>query len=249
MGFAPAGAARPENGEHKSMTAFKEMPAAQDNPARYFKAGEILVESFDSFEINKPKMPQSYSVAADPLLYLRLIPCEPITKISRATACDIMRNMKPLRVGKSYSDPNEYGAISYAHHSDKVTAATQLFMTGELWGFNSSLLDAGAIVLSSRYGGQVQSITSVLESGLRHYIDVARDRLGVKAPVIVEAGAAPVRGYLMRERETDAYPRLVRTNTIQHRKTLPDFSDGAIDKMLADIIAAFYDAAGEHPPK
>jgi hypothetical protein len=229
------------------MAMFKETPSATDDRARYFQSNEILSER----DLGDEK--KSYWVAAVPLLYLRVIPQAPTKLLSRVDAYDILLQsaLKPLCTYNGHSTGrNAYGAISLSCDGRQIPSATQLFRNRELWGFDAVILEGKQRLVDGEELPVIPSFRyeQVLTSALYHYVKVARDSLGISAPVTVEAGASPIPGYHMSMGGMFGMPGPVHDDAVFHRATLSEFTAEAIDGVLLGIFEEFFDAVGERRP-
>jgi hypothetical protein len=213
------------------------------NSAKYFDYGEALAERKYSGGVLR--------VAYDsgPLLYLRVIPGSQVKPLKRNEAKDIAFGIKiePLnnKVGKGASwDLNSYGAITFTYpdfsENGKVFTTSQIFLNREIWGLDTVLLH-GSKSIPIRY------VEEVFEYALRHYLYVAEHLLQLRPPIVVEAGAAEVRGSRM-ILDNNYFRQLVHDNEIKSRHVLNNFEKQTVDAILLAIFEDFFDAAGEKRP-
>lgn len=233
--------------------SFTEVPPRNNDPARYFEAGEVLANPGG----RRNGKPKAYTAAETPILYLRIVPTKPTQPLKRAEALDLVRpNLNPFyydRSGSSF-EANAYGAIAFDAIYDKgqIIAATQLFFNREIWAFNTITLSPD--IATSRQGTLVFYTLSVEQTFaimLREYLKVMNNKLGVPLPYRVEGGASGLKDYAILmptnyyEREWGPFHQ----GHVAWSGILATLDAGAIDAVLLNIFEAFFDAAGKVRPK
>ncbi|NGX58594.1 MAG: hypothetical protein K940chlam3_01501 [Chlamydiae bacterium] len=211
----------------------------QGNPAQYSKESEILAELSDN----------QITYRAVPILYLRAIPTI-VTKPLRGDQIkDIIFGIKikPLRQsgfdGASW-DRNAYGGITYSFAGQDLFTTSQIFPNREIWGLDTTLLAREKTIPSF-------SFEELFESGLKHYLEVAKGRLRLKLPLIIEAGAVGVKGFKMEMGNAFRPDYLwgpIHQSEIRSRHMLMRWSVKDVNQLLLDIFKDFFGAVGERRP-
>lgn len=185
-----------------------------------------------------------------PLLYLRVIPIRYMPPLRRAEIKDIVYgiNLHPLAsVGDgSCWELNRYGGITFSYscaESSPRYTSSQVFPNREIWGVDGTII-RGRVV-------PIVAVEECLETGLKHYLQVARERLGLKCPLVIEAGAVVVSGYrlLARSEPFETAPRPISAEDIRCRQTLRSFEETAVDRVLLTVFEEFFDAVAERRPE
>ncbi len=232
--------------ENRPSVTHEEIPF-RSNVAQYFEDGEVL----DEREGQSRGFQLVYQ--SGPLLYLRIIPTRVMPQLRGTDITDIVYgiNLKPLaqHVGDGACwGRNRYGGITYSftHVADAghILTSSQIFHNREIWG-----IDATFIYASKRCFSSV-AFEQKLDTGLRHYLHVARERLNLGSPLVVEAGAVGVEGFRM-VMPSDNLPSLwgpVYAPEVKSRQILRSFEDSEINRVLLKIFEDFFDAVGEHRP-
>ncbi len=210
------------------------------NPTQYFSDGEILFEGrYFSVEYDPD----------DPRLYLRIIPKQTMPKLREKEIKDIVYGINIQPLAQAISDgaswaTNNYGGMtfSYVRTDDQkyLFTSSQIFLNREIWGLDATLFSPDPFI-------PIISLEEELESSLKHYIEVGRERLGLRPPLFVEAGATKMKGRLLMI-NNQPQGSSVRTEIIQTRKTLRSFEEPEIDRVLLAIFEDFFDAAAESRP-
>ncbi len=117
-------------------------------------------------------------------------------RLREAEIADLIHGIKilPLRsqMWDGFSqERNEYGGMTFSHtveNGGTLLTSTQLFRNRELWGIDSTLLMTERKIIPSI------TYEEVLTLGVKNYLAYAKEQLGYEFPIIVEAGAAGVKG-------------------------------------------------------
>ena len=235
--------------------SFTEAPHRNNDPARYFEAGEVLANRGG----RRNGKPEVYTVAETPILYLRIVPTKLTQPLKRAEALELVRqgpNLNPFyyeRSGSSF-EANAYGAIAFDAIYDKreIIAAAQLFLNREIWAFNTITLSP--VIATSNQGTLVFYTLSVEQTFaimLREYLKVMNNKLGVPPPYRVEGGAVGIKDYaiVMPPNYYDREWGPFHQGRTAWSGILATLDAGAIDTVLLNIFEAFFDAAGKVRPK
>ena len=229
----------------RSQSSTHEEVASTSNRAQYFEAGQVLDERQVAGSVLK------LTYWDDPLLYLRVIPTSTVPPLRWVDIKDIVYgiNLKPLAQylpeGSCWGR-NSFGGITYSFNPrfepERILTSSQIFHNREIWGIDASLMDK-----RNRYI-PIMECEEELENGLRHYIEVARDRLNLRCPLIVEAGAARVQGFKM-VTDNKAFGDPIYTSEIRSRQTFSSFQGSEVNRLLLAIFEDFFDAVGKRRPQ
>jgi hypothetical protein len=150
----------------------------------------------------------SFTVPNGAKAYLRLYPSVVVAPIdSQLEARNLANqgNLWPLgRVSGCGFDRNIFGAIAFEHPDDgKVFHFTQLFLSREIWGVDSRVLNADHIRMQQQLGLQDDSkryipngyIGEYFVKALLNYMAFARMHLQLSPPLRIEAGLTGIKGY------------------------------------------------------
>lgn len=227
---------------------YREVPPFRSNPAIFLQPGSKLVHrqglTFDE--------EQNLTVPSGALLYLRVMPNMQMSLLKRVEARRLVQELRPLYPGTSGSsiDLNEQGAISFeANFDDKVIlTGVQLFLQREIWGFDSVLLRRRE---GRKSGVPTQAVEEAFRRALPHYLNFSVDKLGLTLPLVIEAGAYPVKGHIlfMPPKYFDQQWGPIQQDHIRWRGEISSTSNGAMDVVLLEIFEAFFDAGGVSRPK
>ncbi|MBI5745978.1 MAG: hypothetical protein HZA13_03140 [Nitrospirae bacterium] len=232
--------------ENRPSATHEEIPF-RSNVAQYFDDGEVL----DEREGTNGSI--QLSCKPGPLLYLRIIPMRVMQRLRESDIKDLVYgiNLQPLAAhvgGGACWGRNRYGGITYSftHEADvgHILTSSQVFHNREIWGLDATLFDKSNRCIRS------MEFEKKLDAGFRHYLKVARERLDLGSPLVVEAGAVRVEGFRM-AMGIDYVPSLwapVHKKEIISRQKLGSFEDSEINRVLLAIFEDFFDAAGERRP-
>jgi hypothetical protein len=226
-----------------STNAHKEVPS-KTTSAQYFDEGEVLINS-EMRDIGR--VPLGYG--SDRLLYLRVIPTVAMPELREADIADLVFGIKvsPLNsfCGKgACHGRNQYGGLTYSFTLEgetRLLTSTQVFRNREIWGIDAFLLEHGQLIYA-------QNTEETLHTGLHHYIAFAKEYLAYAPPLIVEAGAAGVRGMAMLEGEFGRVRGTLTRPEIKSRYQLNRLDDESINAVLLSVFEDFFDAAGLRRP-
>lgn len=217
--------------------------------AAYFRANEALAILGEERDGDKTE----YSYPDGRGFYLRLIPTaprdRPFTKGDLFTAIQHGGLFAMWRNPSGLYKPNGYGAIVVEPESvnrPTITASTQVFPNGELWGFVRRLLTVGAE--HRQIGGK--AFEEIYRQTLRRYVDFMENLLGIQPPYTVEAGAVGIKGFSI---VTDANGLETygpfHDDTFKVRLLLNAAKQQALDAALLRIFEEFFGATGYPRPK
>lgn len=224
-----------------SANGHEEIPC-QSTVAQYFADDDLLVEDVDGLGT-----PLVYP--ASPLLYLRVIPRHAMPDLRSRDLVDLVRgiNISPLRLrtggGASWAR-NRHGGITYSFlpmpDGELAFTSTQVFPSREIWGLDATLFR------HQKEWIREDLLEEVLEEALNHYLEVGRERLGLNAPLEVEAGAAHVKGLRMVVGDLGRpLGGPIYQEEIQSRHTLGSFDRKDVNLVLLAIFEDLFDAVGE----
>lgn len=230
-------------------SAFVEAVPRSGDPGRYYEAGETLAERSGHLK----SKPTTYSVAETALLYLRIVPTKPTQALKRLEAVEMVRQgpnqLNPFdyhQNGASF-EPNTYGAIAFDadYENGEIISAAQLFLTREIWAFNTRLVHPDRVGKHSRRQGiPTQAVEQTFAIALRKYLQIMHAKLGVPLPYRIEAGATGVKGRVIfmpsNYFETEWGP--IQDDHVAWSGTLSSIDAAAVDYVLLQIFEAFFDA-------
>jgi hypothetical protein len=186
-------------------------------------------------------------------LYVRVMPASQTDPFSVMEAADLIHrhNVGPLRLigrGDYSHGRNRYGGIVYTHipEDSLVVSSTQLFRSKEIWGVDWWTLrnrrDDGAPYIPG------EAYEKVLASGLNRFLEFAQKQLGLKAPLVVEAGGAGLQGYYMAVEQHD-YIGPIHDDVVYVREKLMDCSTDDVNQFLLALFRKFFDACAAKRPE
>lgn len=188
------------------------------DPSTFIKPGETF---YDTSFLARAGSKISFSDGAR--IFLRLIPSKTVFKIPTGKdAEDIIRRetLIPLGLVSSWSyGRNEYGAFSHHTEENVIYNFTQLFLNGELWGIDATLLNRE---WQSRFMGDqngiilFDEIEKILFPTLNHYLKFSRNVLKSPTPLKLITGLTGIKGYRM---PPDIY-RLNQNTTVVNDKII-----------------------------
>jgi hypothetical protein len=234
--------------EDRRQTPF---PEAQSAPsaATFFAHNEVLAAAGYPGE-------QEFRFEADKGAYLRLFPAHSSSPVGLALMNKLFEARKPCPMSMTVGGVpgrNKYGPIIFDFEGKTtITALTQGFVPGELWGVNSKIIQ-----IHGRKNSRTQkvTITSTLPMisfeklyvrVLNNYLNTATE-LGLPPPYTVVLGISGLADtYLTApggELGNGQFFGPVMTDSIERRYTLTEVSDAAIADLLRRYFAAIYDLA------
>lgn len=168
------------------------------NPSTFLQPGETF-SPFNRFGQIKGKI----ELPTVSRLFLRLVPSEPISTIrTKKEVLDLVqkgvRPMVGVDAGGWFPGYNQYGGFVCSEEDGKVSALTQLFMTGELWGINARLIEKSSLVEyyhTDFAPFPIRFVEEAFACTLTNYLKFATDTLHLSPPFRLIAGATDVRGY------------------------------------------------------
>jgi hypothetical protein len=219
-------------------------------PAFFFKPGETLAQ-FGHYQSER----EDYSFAASAAAYLRLFPTGAREDIGRAKLwpfCEQRRVPMMSRVHGGLPAQNAYGSIIINPIARSgISALTQAFPTGELWGITSECFgnftprglfeDSGPLDVVAMMDFEV-----IFQKALSEFVAFAKEGLQIAPPFTVIAGASGLKGYSLafpsQQYSGRAYARIHQSN---YEKTydLPRLERADLDAVLLDFFDGFWDLA------
>jgi hypothetical protein len=227
-----------------SQNAAEPFPKArptEDSPGVYFNQSEPIV-------YRSPQ--EKYFFTFKVVTYLRLIPTGRPKSLKKVEAEKLAFGDQGLRrfsVREAFgSNPraNEFGAINYDCGSGtEINSASQLFTTGEIWGFDGLLLKPE----DGRLGIPTGLHEQLIARGLYDYVRFANNKLGFNPPYHVEIGMTNVKNYvLLMPYKREIGPVTQRDIVIHSELKSCDPKD--IDALLLNFFETVFDAAGYSRP-
>ncbi|WP_146255525.1 hypothetical protein [Azospirillum sp. TSA6c] len=195
-----------------------------------------------------------------PYMYLRIIPTVAKRPLRHVEAQEIARgNIQPIggmRSGGWSTGRNENGSVVFLTMNDNQEVAweaTQLFLSREIWAIDHYFL-------SNETNGDFNqkpvnyvptgAVEEVLIDSLINYLDVAKTKLEIELPVIVEAGLVGVKDYTLAVDTNFFHSRFagnVMNDHIKYRFNVETWDVDPFDA-LKPFFEDIYDAAGENRP-
>lgn len=188
-----------------------------------------------------------------PYSFLRFIPGEAVQELSNRAATQIVqRILQPIsgaRSGGGYFGRHSTGAVTYwstQNNPNVALDASELFLSGEIWGNNSYLLRP----LRSR-GQDIKYIpTGAFEEcfvdAFVNYIEAAKE-IGVTLPISVNAGVVGIKNFTLavepRYFMYDKYAGHILEDRIVFEQSLDNWESDAFD-FLEPFFERVYDKAG-----
>ena len=215
-----------------------------DNSAIYFKYGEALGER----ELDGKVFQVKYY--PDPLLYLRVIPKTGVSQLKQKDIKDIIFGIKisPFRrnIGGGASwERNRFGGLTYSHEEGPdgrtMFTTSQIFPNREIWGLDATLLSCPRTIPSMAF-------EELIESALKHYLEVSTTLMGLEPPLVIEAGASGINGFTM-AMGSNRYWGPTHQDQIRSRHELNSLAQNDVNDLLLAIFENFFDAVGEARPK
>lgn len=205
-------------------------------PGFFFKRQDVLVNFGQPGE-------QELRFKRDRAIYIRLFPKfaeQPRVGLTRAIAT--ARKLKPpLHIFNPLVNRNDWGAINLEPHGDGITAFTQIFESGELWGVSEMPFPSkDALVTIAAEKGYMEA--------LENYRLIYERELALKPPFMIEFGATGLKDHYL------LFPSLefpstaesagpIRSTSISHRYQLNSFDREEWVSVLKEFLIEFYDLA------
>ncbi len=234
----------------KTTTPFPKAASTYE-PAFFFKRGETLAQ-FGLYDSER----ESYSFAAPAPAFLRLFPTSARKNIGRAKLLPFFEQRRvPMmsRLIGGLAAQKAYGSIIIDPivHS-QISALTQVFPTGELWGVTSkcfgSFTPRGLFEEAEPlHVVAMIDFEDIFQKALSEFIAFAPERLQIAPPFTVIAGASGLKHYSLafpsRQYNGRDYARLHQSN---YEKTydLPRLERADLNAILRDFFEGFWDLAG-----
>ena len=225
-----------------AVPSFDPMPIG-DNVAIFFRSGDVLAR------VGEPGIDEiHFRYSAEITFFLRLYPS---ARLSAAFRLAHLRRsagtLPPLSGDRSgMVAVNEYGVIVFVpKQKGDLVAATQIFESGELWGFTKEFIlkkDGGPVIVTP---GVEESFYRVL----RHYIEFASATLELPMPYHLQMGIVGLSGTrLAIPRELGAPWGPIRARQVVQEHDIFDQSERHIDEALLAFFEALFDLTGFERP-
>lgn len=240
-------------GEAEKRRAQTPFPAAQptDNRAMFFKQGTILASGGEPGE-------QDFIFKSDRVAYMRIHPAGGATRVGRAKITDAFNSRIPVAMNQLVNGlvvrENKFGTIIFDYDGgNSITALTQGFETGELWGMNGKLFRTASVQSPTRNGVILATalhmvvFEQIYGRVLRNYIHV-QSKLGLPPPYSVILGVVGLGGaYLtvpnLRSHGTGSNKGPIYDNEIEKHFMLNKTDDTEINTVLREFFEQIYDMA------
>ncbi|MEP3112122.1 hypothetical protein [Nisaea sp.] len=217
------------------------------SPAFFFNSQEVLVN------FGHPGEPE-LRFERDRAIYIRLFPTyadQP--RVGRTKAMDVAPKLKPpihlinspRHLINSPSGPNYWGAINLETSGNGITAFTQVFENGELWGvseepFDNSVAPNTIIAIRAERG---------FVEALENYWNVYEKVLKLRPPFKIEFGATGLKNHLLLVPSAEFgssgdYAGPIQRDSISHTYQLSSFDWPEWESALRAFLIEFYDSAG-----
>ncbi len=214
----------------------------QRPPAFFFQPQDVLVNFGYPGE-------QELRFKRDRAIYLRLFPTyadQP--RVGRSRAIETAQKLKPpLRLINSPSNQNRWGAINLKPHGDGITAFTQIFESGELWGISEEpFLDKHTIAAIPAEKGFAEAISN--------FRLIYKNDLKLLPPFTIEFGATGLAGQHLLVPSVE-FPSTgeragpIQRDTISHRYQVRSFDNIEWESVLRSFLIEFYDLAARDRAK
>tara|TARA_R110002126_G_scaffold15448_1_gene63307 strand:- start:330 stop:1295 length:966 start_codon:yes stop_codon:yes gene_type:complete len=208
-------------------------------PAFFFKPQDVLVNFGNPGE-------QELRFKRDRAIYIRLFPTfadQPRVGLTRAI--ETARKLKPpLHVFNSPSNRNEWGAINLEPHGDGITAFTQIFKNGELWGVSEKPFRSNdALVAIAAEKGFMEA--------LENYRLIYERELTLTPPLMIEFGATGLKDHYLLIPSLE-FPSTaesagpIQSDSISERYQLSSFDKDEWVSALREFLIEFYDLAARN---
>ena len=220
-------------------------------PALFFAPDEILASAGHPGE-------QEFTFSYSRVAYMRIHPVSGGTTVGRARVDKLFQERRPMVMSMLFAGgaalPNNYGSVIFEFDGrTSITALTQGFKTGELWGVNGQLFKPwqinSSVTGTPEPGTVLPMITfeKVYVRVLRNYIKVEA-ALGLAPPYAVELGVVGLKGVHLTVPTGGPFGNgdflgPIREDRIQRQYTLATVDDAAIMSVLRDFFNEVYDLA------
>lgn len=220
---------------------------AGKSPSVYFEPGEVLAV------LGEPEDNAEYGCSTAEGFYLRVIPSLPLSKpLSRVILGASIREAGLFAMWRQPSGlftQNQYGSIvvePQAPTAFELKALSQLFPTGELWGFAPWLL----VRNRTEYGPFIPAaaLESLYRNMLFRYINFLSTHIRIAAPVVIKAGAFGLKGFKLAVYNDDAFFGPFHDNALEETIELVDFSAESLNSVLLQFFEALFEASGYSRP-
>ena len=229
---------------------FKPMEATT-SPAFFWKPREV-VATLGELHPFHPKEDDVIKYTYNELrsVYLRLMPIAAIPPFDITRILNVVYRQRLVvmtqTMGHVPAKRNFYGAIAISPSGNATTPVglSQIFKSGEIWGVSREFV-------SERLGYPFVPMISLernLAKGLRNYIEVARDELGIPPPYQIEIGVTGIQGVSLSLPDLNAFAKQtsdpVFDEQLIHCATLTDVSPAAQNAVIQEFLRRLYDLAG-----
>jgi hypothetical protein len=223
---------------------FRNMPASFFDPAKPFRLA------------SRGRGREDFHLEKGPLLYLRVWPEKEAPALDYPDAFNLLRqgiSLMPTFAfdsqGSSH-DVNEFGAVVFSTPADDkiIFDLTQLFLNRELWALNSWMLSPTHNTERRIFMVDVERTFAIY---LPKYLEFAERILKLEPPFHIEAGAAPIKGYLIAANPNAIRPTFkeILKSHVVCSETISSRMPAEIERVLLAIFQGFYAAAGLRRPK
>jgi nucleoside phosphorylase len=217
------------------------------SPSVYFEPGEILAV------LGEPEDNAQFGCSSGEGFYLRVIPSVPISRpLSRAILGASIREAGLFAMWRQPSGlfaQNNYGSIvvePVAPTAFELKALSQLFPTGELWGFAPWLF----VRDRTEYGPFIPAaaLESVYRNMLFRYINFLSTHIRIAAPVVIKAGVFGLKGFNLAVHSDGTFFGPFYDNALEETFELADFSAESLNSVLLQFFEALFEASGYPRP-
>jgi hypothetical protein len=236
-----------EAARRPALVDFPETPSTL-SAAAYFQANEALATVGDERYGDQIE----YCYPDGQGFYLRLIPTtprdRPFTKAELIAAIERLGLSAMWQRPSGLYKPNRYGAFVVEPENvngPTITASTQVFPNGELWGINRRLLTIRA--KDRQIGGK--AFEDIYRQTLRRYVDFMEKVLPVQPPYTIEAGAVGIKGFsiVVDTNGVEAFGPF-HDETFKTRFVLNATTQQALDAASLKIFEDYFGATGYARP-
>jgi hypothetical protein len=192
-----------------------------------------------------------YRFSGPTAFYLRVKPTSPLSEplgVTRLTDTVRQRRMQVLTSSmlSGTHARNRFGAIRYEQrgNSAELTAFTQLFRNGEIWGVTSEFVGN---YLGFRVVAMVH-VRNITGRVLSNFIEVAIHELDVELPIQVEMGAVGLKDLRLSlpqamQQWDNAVSEPIFEDSIQFKQIIKDTSEASQLELIDHFIRIIYDLA------